>query len=513
MTAPPDPPLSPLRRLAHGALRESGLGSVYSAGLDAGLIIACRTSRMFAYGASSLILALFFSELGVTDSRIGLFMTLTLAGDVALSLLLTLTADRVVGRRRTLLLGALMMMASGATFALSENFWVLLAAAVVGVISATGGDFGPFRAVEQSILSELTRPATRSDVLVWYVTMSSLGSCIGTELSGRIIEWLRARDGWTLLDAYHGCFWLYTAMGAVNVACNMLLSKRCELRSVQQLREQQQQQQQQQAAPQAHSSDETEPLLQGHQTTSHYGDDSQPADNTPKTANSPPSQSSWVPQISHDTLTIMTLLWLLLMTDSLADGMSSMSLTSYYLDSKFSLPKSSLGDILSIAYFLASCSAIFAGPLARYIGLVNTMVFTHIPSSAAVLLFPFAQSIPATIALLLVRVGLNNMDQAPRAALIAAVVRPEERTAAMGITGMLRTLASTTGPSITGVLADAGLFWVAFVVAGALRLAYDFGVFAMFVNIKLHRHEQTDEAEGGESGASERRASADGENV
>jgi MFS family permease len=173
--------------------------------------------------------------------------------------------------------------------------------------------------------------------------------------------------------------------------------------------------------------------------------------------------------------------------------MANMSLTTYYMDKKFNLPKSALGDIISASYFLSSLSTIFAGPLARYIGLVNTMVFTHIPSSAAVLVFPLANTVPLTFALLLVRVGLNNMDQAPRAALIAAVVRPEERTAVMGITGMLRTLASTTGPTITGLLAGSERFWVAFVAAGALRLAYDVGLFAMFINIKLHKHETTDE--------------------
>jgi MFS family permease len=203
----------------------------------------------------------------------------------------------------------------------------------------------------------------------------------------------------------------------------------------------------------------------------------------------------------------MVVLWFLLMVDSLADGMANMSLTTYYIDQKFHLPKSTLGDVVSISYFLASLSNIFAGPLARYIGLVNTMVFTHIPSSAAVLVFPLANTVPLTVALLLLRVGLNNMDQAPRAALIAAVVRPEERTAVMGITGMLRTLASTTGPTITGFLAGSSRFWVAFVVAGALRLAYDVGLFAMFINIKLHKHETSEdtaaEAVEGRSGESE----------
>ncbi|KAK4245752.1 major facilitator superfamily domain-containing protein [Corynascus novoguineensis] len=458
--------------IARGALRESGVLSVAAAGGDAYLIILSRTCRMFAYGASSLILALFFSELGFSDSRIGLFMTLTLLGDVVLSLLLTLVADRA-GRRRTLLVGSALMIISGAVFALSEDFWVLLGAAVVGVISPTGGDFGPFRAIEESMVSELTTPATRADVLVWYVTLASLGSSAGTEMSGRIIERLRKRDGWTLVDAYHGCFWLYAVMGLVNMGCTMMLSKECELKAPERTAKQ--------------GNVETEPLLlNGSQV---HG----PRETVEDDAKASKTETSWVAQISRETLSIIAVLWFLLMVDSLADGMANMSLTSYYMDRKFHLPKSALGDILSVSYFLSSLSNIFAGPLSRYIGLVNTMVFTHIPSSAAVLVFPLAQTVPLAVALLLLRVGLNNMDQAPRAALIAAVVRPEERTAVMGITGVLRTLASTTGPSITGLLASNDRFWVAFVVAGVLRLAYDIGVFAMFINIKLYKHERTED--------------------
>ncbi|KAK0736485.1 major facilitator superfamily domain-containing protein [Apiosordaria backusii] len=448
--------MAAFKSLGHRAYRESGLLSVYTTGLDAYLIILSRSCRMFAYGASSLILALFFAELQFSDYQIGLFMSLTLLGDVILSLCLTLVADHV-GRRRTLFLGSILMICSGATFALCENYFVLIAAAVVGVISATGGDFGPFRAIEESTVSELTTPETRADVLVWYVTTASLGSAVGTTTSGRIIDWLSAKEGWTLLDAYHGCFWVYAIMGLANMACSALLSESCELKKT----------------PVA-GNGETAPLLEG---------------STDDGVAQPKEKASWVSQISRETLAIVGVLWFLLMVDSLADGMVSMSLTTYYMDKKFHLNKSALGDMLSTAYILSSFSNIFAGPLARYIGLVNTMVFTHIPSSTAVLLFPLPKTVSMTFALLLLRVGLNNMDQAPRAALIAAVVKPEERTAVMGITGMLRTLASTTGPSITGVLAGNNRFWVAYVVAGALRLAYDLGLFALFINIKLHKHE------------------------
>lgn len=117
------------------------------------------------------------------------------------------------------------------------------------------------------------------------------------------------------------------------------------------------------------------------------------------------------------------------------------------------------------------------------------MVFTHVPSSAAVLLFPFPGSFWMTAGLLLLRSALNPLDQAPRTALIAAVVRADERTAVMGVTALVRTTAAMLGPTLTGLLAADGRFWIAFVVAGVARLAYDFGLYALFINIQLHQHE------------------------
>lgn len=443
--------------------RESGLLSVYTTGRDAWLVIFARSCRMFAYGSCSLILALFFAELHVSDEQIGLFMTLTQVGDVVMSLFLTLVADKI-GRRRTLFGGATLMVLSGSIFALFENYWVLLLAAVVGVISATGGDFGPFRAIEESTISELTDQRTRPDVLVWYVTMSTLGSALGTVTAGRAVQWFHEGRGWALLDAYHVCFWLYAIMGGVTMLSSWLLSDKCEL--------------QQESRPSVDTEMEMEEEGEAFLGES---DDSNAKKTTPR--------KSTFAQISRQTRSVMYALWFLLMVDSLADGMVSMSLTTYYMDRKFSVSKSALGDIVSVGYFLAFLSTIFAGPLSRRIGLVNTMVFTHIPSSAAVLVFPYPRSVAATFALLLVRLGLNNMDQPPRTALIAAVVKPEERTAVMGITSTLRTVASTVGPTVTGFLAGDDRFWIAFVVAGALRLAYDLGLFAMFINVELqHRH-------------------------
>ncbi|OAA68267.1 Major facilitator superfamily domain, general substrate transporter [Niveomyces insectorum RCEF 264] len=569
-----------ITRSVHYVYRESGLASVFSTGVDAWIIIVARSCRMFAYGASALVLALFFAELNVSDERIGLFMTLTLVGDVGLSLLLTLVADHV-GRRRTLLFGSVLMILSGATFALCENYWLLLIAAVAGVISATGGDFGPFRAVEESMLSEITNPATRADVLVWYVTTSALGSSVGTEIAGRAVHYLhggsggKTTGGWSLLQAYHVCYWAYAAMGVVNFVLSLLLSTRIELHqgrgsdegaiamTPQSNRRMRVPRSTSRGADNNSNNDDHDDAsstlssdtlsigsfkTSGRARADHDGDDNDDDDSahkdedgrndeidgaenegllpssssTPTLPSSPssPASSSSSPssptekksrfsQISRQTRSTMYGLWFLFMVDSLADGMANMSLTSYYIDTKFHVSKDSLGNILSASYFLAACSSVFAGPLSRSIGLVNTMVFTHVPSSAAVLLFPLPQSVVWTYALLLLRVGLNNLDQAPRSALIAAVVRPSERTAVMGITSMLRTLASTTGPSLTGLLAGGDRFWIAFVVAGALRLAYDFGLFAMFVKIRLYQYETVPGQEDGGNGTAAATAAAE----
>ncbi|KAI1416497.1 MFS general substrate transporter [Hypoxylon sp. FL1857] len=456
---------------------EFGLAAIHETGLDAYLIILARTCRMFAYGTNALILAIFFSALEISDHQIGLFMTFTLLGDVILGTFLTLVADRV-GRRKVLIGGSLLMILSGVVFALFENFWILLLAAIVGVISITGGDFGPFRSIEESMLSEITTPSTRADVLSWHVTTALFGSSLGSELSGRILRFLQSKDGWSEVDSYHALFWIYAVMGLVNLGVVLLLTDSCELP---QSRRTYAQLPQDESIRDANMSPESPVELSG----------ADPVNQSPQNwvIRSLKWFSSRLAQISPSTRSVMYKLWFLLAVDSLADGMVPYSLTNYYMDQKFHPPKSTLGDITAFSYFLGAISASFAGPLARKIGLINTMVFTHTPSSTAVLLFPFPPYLWLTAGLLLIRAGLNNMDQAPRAAFIAAVVKPEERTAVMGITSAVRTLAATTGPTVTGILAASQRFWIAFVAAGCCRLAYDFGLYAMFVNMKLHEHE------------------------
>ncbi|KAL4731932.1 hypothetical protein ACLX1H_000930 [Fusarium chlamydosporum] len=391
---------------------ESGISAVYGAGKDAWLLILSRTCRMFAFKAVTLTIAQFFSELGFSDFRIGLFMSLTLLGDVVLGLVVTLMADGL-GRRRVLVAGGVLMACSGVVFSIFENFWILLLAAVVGVISASGSDFGPFRAIEESMLSHITGPKTRADVLAWYITSSSLGAAAGTALAGRFVETMTASKGWELVPTYHATFWVYIVMGALNVVFAFAMSNKTEAHH----------------DDSSESSDElAEGLLRDSMDEDEDEDTSRPAPIT----STPPKHASRFSGVSSGTRSVMYRLWFLLTIDSLADGMVSESLTTYFLDTN---------------------------------------------------------GVMITVILLFIRMGLNNMDQAPRAAFIAAVVKPEERTAVMGITSTLRTLAMATGPSLTGGLAESGKFWIAFVVGGVLRIMYDLGLWFMFINMKLHTHE------------------------
>lgn len=211
----------------------------------------------------------------------------------------------------------------------------------------------------RSIISQLTTPTSRSDVLAWYVTISTWGLSIGSEAAGRIIEFLRNDKGWTLANAYHSIFIGYAVMGLVNSLLVYFMTDACEASVTSDTYAQ---------VPQNEDEDveldEHDPSMQ----------------QTPKTAEPPPSKDtwiswmgSWLSNISAPTRHIMYKLWVLLMADSVADGMVPFALCNLWLEREFQPSKATLGDVTAISYLLAAFSSVFAGPLARRIGLINTM--------------------------------------------------------------------------------------------------------------------------------------------
>ncbi|OTB09522.1 hypothetical protein M426DRAFT_316066 [Hypoxylon sp. CI-4A] len=228
-TTNPPPPTEALEEdsLLLRILEELGLVSMYASSRDVKLLCLQRFARMFAYGISTLVFVAFLDCLGVAKTEIGLFMTLTLAGDICISFLLTLFAD-ALGRRAVLALGAVMMAASGVVFALFANYWVLLAAAIVGVISPSGGEIGPFRAIEESIVAQMIDPRNRSDVYAWYNLLGLVGAACGSLVCGWVLQHLTDTLHWELLSAYRLVFVGYAILGLVKLVMIVFLSHASE---------------------------------------------------------------------------------------------------------------------------------------------------------------------------------------------------------------------------------------------------------------------------------------------
>lgn len=439
-------------------LAELGIPTILHAPRDLHLLFLTRFLRMAAYGGASLILALFFAALDISEARIGLFMTFTLLGDVALSLLLTQIAD-AAGRRRILLLGCVCMGIAGGVFALASNYWVLLFAAVVGVISVSGNEIGPFRAVEESVLAGLVDEKGRSDVFAWYVVLGTLGSAFGLAGTGWLVEGLKAR-GWTELETYRVVFWMYGGLGVVKAVVTRFLSTRCEVDG---------------------GDKQGYVPVGGQEAAEDDDDDERPA--PPPPAPKPKPKLGFA---SLSTKTRWTLLRLcaLFAVDSLASGMVPYSLINFYLDRKFHMPKNSLGDIMSVVWIMSSIGNIFASAISKRIGLIKTMVFTHLPSAIFLGMLPAANTVWFTIVLLVARGTLASMDQAPRSAFLSKVVNADERTAVMGIVNVVKTLSQSGGPTLTGILAGDQRFWIAFVAAGAMKASYDIGLMTFFLKVE-----------------------------
>lgn len=217
--------------LAHRVVAELGLTNLVGSTADVKLLCAQRFVRLFAYGASTLILVSYLTELGNSSARSGLFMTLTLVGDIVISLILTLIADSV-GRKAILSIGAALMMLSGIVFAISSNFWVLLTAAVVGVISPSGNEIGPFKAIEESIVAHLTVAEKRSDIYAWYTLFGFAGTATGMIAGGWAIELARSQFRWDTVQAYRFVFVGYAILGLVKLILALCLSRKVEAEPV-----------------------------------------------------------------------------------------------------------------------------------------------------------------------------------------------------------------------------------------------------------------------------------------
>ncbi|EAW12117.1 putative MFS transporter [Aspergillus clavatus NRRL 1] len=450
--------------------QELGLVSLWQSSLDVKLLCAQRFVRLFAYGGSTLILASYLSNLGISDDRIGLFMTLTLFGDVVISFGLTLFAD-AMGRKAVLALGSLLMIGSGIVFGFFGNFWILLAAAVLGVISPSGNEIGPFRAVEESTLAHLTPHELLSDIFVWYSLIGNAGTALGMMVCGWILNLLQTSKDWQFVPACRIIFFGYAGVGAIKFFLSISLSAKVEAAKKEKGRASVSQEPEQQ---QETNSSETQPLL-GETTNVEIE-----------------QKKSFFSSIGDNDLILLVLrLFVLFGLDSFASGLASLSWMTYFFKRKFSLPEGELGSIFFTTSLISAASMLVASSIAKRIGNVKTMVFTHLPSAICLALIPVPAALPAALTFLVLRACSQNMDVAPRSAFLAAALPPEKRTAIMGAINVVKTCSQSFGPLITGILAKHDLFGASFTLAGILKAIYDIGMLMSFAGKEPARSRMT----------------------
>ncbi|KAK4446581.1 major facilitator superfamily domain-containing protein [Podospora aff. communis PSN243] len=453
---------------------ESGIKTIAQSCRNTKILCLQRFVRLSAYGASCLVLAHFLSGLGLSDDRIGLFMTLTLLGDAVISSLLTVVTDQV-GRRWILSLGAVSMAVSGLVFAISTNYWILLVASVVGVISPSGSEIGPFRAVEESILAQLTAKEVRSDVFAWYTLFGTAGAALGALTSGWLVQALQETEGWDTNHAYRAVFAGYGVLGLVKLLLVLCLASGVELES-------------------AHSQYQQLPTETGDEAPVSYGsvdEGPQSQEANEDADNDKPSViqriRSLLPHISPMSRSILYRLLLLFILDSFASGMASQGWVTYFFTTVHSLEPSTLGNLFFVSNILATLSNLFALPIVRRIGPLKTMVFTHLPSTLflASTAVPPAGPVGTWLAMTFLSLGActKSMDQAPRQAFLSAAVLPGERTAVLGVVNVVKTLAQAGGIGSTGVLASRGLWLLALGGAGAMKASYDLLMLWMFLHL------------------------------
>jgi MFS family permease len=390
--------------------------------------------RMFAYGLVSVVLVLHLAAAGLPESRIGLLLTLTLLGDAVISLWITTRADRA-GRRRMLLLGALLMILAGALFAMTRSFWLLLLAATFGVISPSGNEVGPFLAVEQAALAQAIPAERRTGVFAWYNLAGSVATALGSLCGGAVADGLQG-NGLGALASYRVLAAGYAALGAGLVVLFLRLSTGAE-------------------APQAR---EPTPASAGF----HLG-------------------------LATSRNRVFKLAGLFTL-DAFAGGFVVQAFVAYWFQRRFGVSPTVLGAIFFGANLLAGLSALLASRVARRIGLLATMVATHIPSNVLLFLVPLMPSLPLAIAVLLLRFSISQMDVPTRQAYTMALVPAGERAAAAGVTGIARTVGASLSPMIAGPLyASAALASLPFLLAGGIKIVYDVLIWRIFRKVKIEK--------------------------
>ncbi len=406
---------------------------------DVELILVMRGLRSLAYGFLAVILGVVLAGEGFSPAAIGVLITVSLVGDMVGTYVIGLFAD-TWGRRRTLALLSLLMAATGVIFGVVTSYPVLLLAAFFGTLGTSASETAPFLPIDQAMLAQITEPAHRTALFARYNLVASLSAALGALVAG--LPDLLMRVGLPLASGIRLLFGVYALLGLVVAGLSLRLSPPVE-------------------AP------ERLPI-QGQSL-----------------------RQRLAPRLARSRR-IVRQLTALFSVDALAGGLVVQSLMALFFHLRFGIPLTTLSALFFGANLLSALSFLAAVPLARRFGLLNTMVFTHLPSNVLLALVAFAPTFPIAAVLLLVRQGLSQMDVPTRQAYTMALVDPEERTAAASITSLARSVGSATSPIFSGLLLQGPLLILGlpFVLAGALKVAYDSSLWLLFRHVHLEEEQR-----------------------
>jgi len=400
---------------------------------DGRLLFVTRILRMFAYGFLAVVLALYLEQIGFSAEKIGLLLTLTLVGDTVVSLWITTAADRI-GRKKMLMAGSGLMFFAGLLFSVTTDYFLLVIGATIGVISPSGYEVGPFLPIEQAALTQTVPDGQRTRVFAWYNLAGSLATAAGA-LFGGVLAGILIGYGFSPASGYRVLLILYAAIGLILWIVFMRLSPASEFQS----------------------------------------------------AGKTVSESSiFSARLGlHKSLGVVLKLSALFSLDAFAGGFVLQSIVAYWFHVRYGVEPAVLGGIFFGANILAGLSALAAVHIASRIGLIRTMVFTHIPSNILLILVPLMPNLPLAIAVLLLRFTISQMDVPARQSYTMAVVSRDELSAAAGVTGVARTTGASLAPLFTGLLlASPALLSVPFFLAGGLKIVYDLMLYRNFRSIR-----------------------------
>jgi MFS family permease len=407
---------------------------------DVRLIITARGLRSFAYGLVAVLLGVALTTAGLSPAAVGAIITVSLAGDFCATYVVGLGADQW-GRRRTLVILALVMAATGAVFGLTHLVPALLTAAFFGTLGTSASETAPFLVVEQAMLAQVGAPEERTAIYGRYNFVAWVAGAVGALAAG--LPDLLSHAGLPLATGIRLMFGLYTAVALVVVVLLLCLSPQVE-------------------APAAAVAQRARELAAG----SHW--------------------QRLVPALGRSRRMVLRLA-ALFSVDSLAGGLTVQGLTALYFHLRFGVPLAPLAALYFGANILSALSLLAAAPLARRIGLLNTMVFTHLPSNVLLMLVPLMPTFPMAAAMLLLRQTLSQMDVPTRQAYTMALVAPAERTAAASVTSLARSAGAAVSPILAGLLLTASLlsYGIPFLLAGGLKVAYDLTLWRLFRRVPL----------------------------